>query len=85
MSRFAERAEIFGSNNVLSCHITPTHQDSPLVKIVDVKCPNCSRSFRTVPAVVEHAGSVYCSVCGTLMVISAPQPINVLRPKPDAA
>jgi len=56
-----------------------------LVQIIDVKCPNCKRSFRTVPAVVEHAGSVYCSTCGTLMTISAPQSIEVLRNKPDAA
>lgn len=49
-----------------------------MVKIVDVKCPRCTRKFRTVPSVLEHAGSVYCSVCGTRMEISDPQPVSVL-------
>lgn len=50
-----------------------------MVQIIDVKCPKCMRKFRTVPAVVEHAGSVYCSVCGARMEVSEPQPVSVLR------
>ena len=53
-------------------------QGPQLVRIIDVECPKCLRKFRTVPAVVEHAGSVYCSVCGTSMKISEPKPITVL-------
>ena len=54
-------------------------QGSPLVTIIDVKCPKCMRKFRTVPAVVEHTGAVYCSVCGARMEVSTPQPVSVLR------
>ncbi|HEY2168813.1 MAG TPA: hypothetical protein VGJ30_04255 [Candidatus Angelobacter sp.] len=36
------------------------------------------RKFRTVPSVVEHAGWVYCSVCGTRMTISEPKPVSAL-------
>lgn len=49
-----------------------------MVHIIDVECPKCMRKFRTVPSVVEHAGSVYCSACGSRMNISAPQPVSVL-------
>jgi len=70
---------------VLSWDFKQGNQGSPLVEIIDVKCPKCNRGFRTVPAVVEHAGAVYCSVCGTLMTISAPQPVHILRSKSDAA
>jgi uncharacterized Zn finger protein (UPF0148 family) len=52
-----------------------------LVHIVDVECPKCLRRFRTVPSVVEHTGSVHCSVCGTRMSISEPQPVSVLAKK----
>lgn len=54
-------------------------QGSPLVTIIDVKCPKCMRKFRTVPAVVEHTGAVYCSACGARMEVSTPQPVSVLR------
>ena len=53
-------------------------QGYPLVHIIDVTCPGCSRKFRTVPSVIEHSGFVYCSVCGSRMEISEPQPITVL-------
>lgn len=49
-----------------------------MLQIVDVKCPRCLRKFRTVPAVVEHEGSLYCSTCGARMEISSPQPVSVL-------
>ena len=53
----------------------------PLVKIIEVKCPKCQRRFRTVPAVVEHAGEFYCPVCSSRMDVSAPQPVAVLARK----
>jgi uncharacterized Zn finger protein (UPF0148 family) len=56
----------------------PLEQGSPLVTIIDVKCPKCLRKFRTVPAVVEHTGAVYCSACGARMEVSTPQPVSVL-------
>ena len=54
------------------------NQDPPLVHIVDVECPKCLRKFKTVPSVVEHAGWMYCSVCGTRMNISDPRPVTAL-------
>ncbi|HEV7521455.1 MAG TPA: hypothetical protein VGP89_10180 [Candidatus Angelobacter sp.] len=36
------------------------------------------RKFKTVPSVVEHAGWVNCSVCGTRMNISDPKPVTSL-------
>jgi|GEM_PF-5658732 hypothetical protein len=53
-------------------------QGSQLVQIIDVQCPKCLRKFKTVPSVVEHAGWVYCSVCGTRMNISEPRPVTTL-------
>jgi hypothetical protein len=53
-------------------------QGSQLLQIIDVQCPKCQRKFRTVPSVVEHAGWMYCSVCGTRMNISDPRPISSL-------
>jgi uncharacterized Zn-finger protein len=53
----------------------------PLVKIIEVKCPKCQRKFRTVPAVVEHAGEFYCPVCSSRMKVSEPQPVSVLARK----
>jgi hypothetical protein len=53
-------------------------QDFKLVQIIDVQCPKCLRKFRTVPSVVEHAGWMYCSVCGTRMNISDPRPVTSL-------
>jgi uncharacterized Zn finger protein (UPF0148 family) len=53
-------------------------QGPQLVHIIDVQCPKCQRKFRTVPSVVEHAGWVYCSVCGTRMTISEPKPVTAL-------
>lgn len=53
-------------------------QGLQLVQIIDVQCPKCLRKFKTVPSVVEHAGWVYCSVCGTRMNISDPKPITAL-------
>jgi hypothetical protein len=50
----------------------------PLVQIIDVTCPKCRRKFRTVPAVVKHAGEFLCPTCGLLMEISEPQPVSVL-------
>jgi uncharacterized Zn finger protein len=60
---------------------TSLQQGAPLVQIVDVTCPSCHRKFRTVPSVLEHAGSVRCSACGTPMVVSDPQPVAVLNEK----
>lgn len=60
-------------------------QGHQLVHIVDVECPKCLRKFKTVPSVVEHAGWMYCSVCGTRMNISDPRPVTALskeRPQP---
>ena len=59
-------------------HLKSTSQGFQLVHIVDVQCPKCMRKFRTVPSVVEHAGWVYCSVCGTRMTISKPKPVSAL-------
>ncbi|HEY2499316.1 MAG TPA: hypothetical protein VGK24_19830 [Candidatus Angelobacter sp.] len=56
-------------------------QGFQLVHIVDVQCPKCLRKFRTVPSVVEHAGWVYCAVCGTRMNISEPKPVSALSEK----
>jgi uncharacterized Zn finger protein (UPF0148 family) len=53
-------------------------QGPQLVHIIDVQCPKCQRKFRTVPSVVEHAGWVYCSVCGTRMTVSEPKPVSSL-------
>lgn len=53
-------------------------QGLQLVQIIDVQCPKCLRKFKTVPSVVEHAGWVYCSVCGTRMNISDPRPVTTL-------
>jgi hypothetical protein len=53
-------------------------QDFQLVQIIDIQCPKCLRKFRTVPSVVEHAGWMYCSVCGTRMNISDPRPVTSL-------
>ena len=53
-------------------------QGLQLVQIIDVQCPKCLRKFKTVPSVVEHAGWVYCSVCGTRMNISEPRPVSTL-------
>jgi uncharacterized Zn finger protein (UPF0148 family) len=53
-------------------------QGPQLVHIVDVECPKCLRKFKTVPSVVEHAGWMYCSVCGTRMNISDPRPVSAL-------
>lgn len=53
-------------------------QGLQLVQIIDVQCPKCLRKFKTVPSVVEHAGWVYCSVCGTRMNISDPRPVSAL-------
>jgi hypothetical protein len=50
----------------------------PLVQIIEVACPKCRRKFRTVPAVVQHAGDLYCPKCGLPMEVSAPQPVSVL-------
>jgi uncharacterized Zn finger protein (UPF0148 family) len=58
-------------------------QGPQLVHIIDVQCPKCMRKFRTVPAVVEHSGWVYCSVCGTRMEISDPKPVSVLSKRAD--
>ena len=52
-----------------------------MVKVIDVKCPKCQRSFRTVPSVVENAREVRCPACGSLMEISKPQPVSVLSGK----
>ena len=59
-------------------HLKSFDQGLQLVQIVDVHCPKCMRKFRTVPSVVEHAGWVYCSVCGTRMNISDPKPVTAL-------
>jgi uncharacterized Zn finger protein (UPF0148 family) len=59
-------------------HCKSFEQGPQLVHIVDVECPKCSRKFRTVPSVVEHAGSVYCSVCGSRMNVSDPKPVSAL-------
>lgn len=67
-----------------SVHIS-LEQGARLVQIVDVKCPKCHRKFRTVPSVLEHAGSLRCPVCGTSMAVSEPQPVEVLNSKLDAA
>lgn len=56
-------------------------QGLQLVHIVEVQCPKCLRKFRTVPSVVEHAGWVNCSVCGTRMNISEPKPVAALSQK----
>lgn len=48
------------------------------VQIIEVTCPKCRRKFRTVPAVMQHAGDLYCPTCGLLMEVSAPQPVTVL-------
>jgi hypothetical protein len=56
-------------------------QDLQLVQIIDIQCPKCLRKFRTVPSVVEHAGWMYCSVCGTRMNISDPRPVTSLSKK----
>jgi hypothetical protein len=53
-------------------------QGLQLVQIIDIQCPKCLRKFKTVPSVVEHAGWVYCSVCGTRMNISDPRPVTTL-------
>ena len=53
----------------------------PLVKIIEVNCPKCLRKFRTVPAVVENAGAMYCPVCGSRMKVSQPKPVSVLSAK----
>src|SRR5262249_15271816 len=49
-----------------------------LVQIVKVHCPRCGREFRTVPTVIEHAGTVYCPRCGARMNVSEPHPVSVL-------
>lgn len=54
---------------------------APLVKVIDVKCPKCQRSFRTVPSVVENARELRCPACGSHMEISEPQPVSVLSTK----
>ncbi len=59
-------------------HLKSFKQGLQLVNIVDVQCPKCLRKFRTVPSVVEHAGWMYCSVCGTRMNISDPRPVTAL-------
>jgi uncharacterized Zn-finger protein len=59
-------------------HLKSIDQGLQLVHIVDVQCPKCMRKFRTVPSVVEHAGWVNCSVCGTRMIISDPKPVTAL-------
>lgn len=64
-------------------HPNFSRQGPDLVHIVDVECPKCLRKFRTVPSVVEHAGWVYCSVCGTRMSISAPKPVSILSSERD--
>jgi uncharacterized Zn finger protein (UPF0148 family) len=58
--------------------INTFNQGSQLVHIIDVQCPKCCRKFRTVPSVVEHAGWVYCAVCGTRMTVSEPRPVTAL-------
>ncbi|HEX7284935.1 MAG TPA: hypothetical protein VF532_02070 [Candidatus Angelobacter sp.] len=52
-----------------------------MVQIIEVRCPQCQRKFRTVPAVVEHAGEFYCPVCTSRMKVSDPQPVSVLARK----
>ncbi len=52
-----------------------------MVKVIEVKCPKCSRSFRTVPSVVENARELFCPACGSPMEISEPRPVSVLSKK----
>ena len=59
-------------------YVKSSDQGLHLVHIVDVQCPKCLRKFRTVPSVVEHAGWMYCSVCGSRMNISDPRPVTAL-------
>ena len=54
---------------------------APLVQVIDVKCPKCQRSFRTVPSVVENARELRCPACGSPMEISEPKPVSVLSSK----
>jgi DNA-directed RNA polymerase subunit RPC12/RpoP len=56
-----------------------TGQEYSLVNIISVKCPNCSRMFRTVPSVLEHSGGMYCPKCGIRMEVSDPEPISSIR------
>ena len=53
-----------------------TGQECSLVNIISVKCPNCSRMFRTVPSVLQHSSGMYCPKCGIRMEVSDPEPIS---------
>lgn len=63
----------------------PKFRVDALVKIVTVQCPRCSREFRTVPTVLENAGTVYCPQCGARMTVSDPQPVSILSKSSSAA